>query len=49
MRERGKSPFDEGLVTRPPVPSLVPAGRDLPKPTMQMEKGEKTPKEHGQF
>lgn len=44
MRERAKSPRDRGLVTQRQIPSLVPAERDLPKPMIQMEKEEKTPK-----
>lgn len=44
VQERGKSPFDKGLVTQPHMPSLVPADHDLPKPIILTEKEEKTPK-----
>lgn len=43
-QERPKSPFDKCLVTQPQMPSLVPTDQDLPKPIIQTEKEEKTPK-----
>lgn len=44
VRGRGESASAEGLVAQPQTPRPVKADSHLPKPTIQMEKEEETPK-----